>query len=131
MKWNFVPFKTKLFPLVEDYVKLTTTQSMNYKGQLSQCTVKNHRHEGESRELEIVVSNYKSEDVRPKAAVAERSLFSFGAILEESPESTELYRISFSAAARAEKESVLNGKISAEQKKVNLGAGSQDALVRL
>lgn len=47
MKWNFMPFTTDLFPLIEDYVKFATTQTINYKGELSQCLVKGHRTNGE------------------------------------------------------------------------------------
>ena len=99
VKWNFMKHTTKLFPLIEDMVKLKTIQTINYQGYLSQCTVKGHKHAGEKRELEIIVKNYKSQDLRPKE-VKERSMFAFGSLLEENPESTELYRFSFDSKAR-------------------------------
>ena len=115
MSWCFETFKTQLFPLIEDYVKLATTQVIDYKGILSQCSIKAHKHVGDERELEIIVRNYKSEDARPKQNNdQQRSFFSFGAIMEESPESTELYRMAFSSIARQAKERVLQGKIAAE-----------------
>ena len=115
ISWCFESFKTQLFPLIEDYVKLATTQIIDYKGILSQCSIKAHKHVGEERELEVIVRNYKSEDIRPKQATdQQRSFFSFGSIMEESPESTELYRLAFSSILRQAKERVLQGKIAAE-----------------
>ena len=35
MQWYFEPFTTKLFPIIEDFAKLGTTQRMNYNGELS------------------------------------------------------------------------------------------------
>ena len=87
--------------------------------------------DGDKRELEIVVRNYKSEDVRPKPEAEQRGFFSFGSILPENPESTELYKIAFSENARKAKMAVLEGKIMAEQKRVNLGTGDKDNLIRL
>lgn len=40
MNWCFETFKTQLFPLIEDFVKLSTTQVIDYKGVLSQCSIK-------------------------------------------------------------------------------------------
>lgn len=130
-KWSFVPFTTQLFPLVEDYIKVGTTQTINYKGMLSQCTVKGHRHDGLIRKLEIVVKNYKSQDTRKKEVVQERSLFSFGSVEPESPESQELYMFDFDSRAKLAKDEVLARKIASEQKRVNLGAGDKDNLFRL
>lgn len=52
-------------------------------------------------------------------------------MLADNPESEERYRIEFDSSARNDKKVVLAGKIAAEQKRVNLGHGSKDALERL
>lgn len=67
--WKFEPVKTQLFPFIEDQIKLATTQTINYKGLLSQCTVKNAHTMGDIRVMEIVVKNYLSQNPNIKKDV--------------------------------------------------------------
>jgi len=98
---------------------------------MSQCTIKSGRTTGDVRELEIIVKNYKSKDPNVAEEGPRGGFFGFGNMLAENPESEERYRIEFDSSARNDKKVVLAGKIAAEQKRVNLGHGSKDALERL
>ena len=110
------------------------TQKIDYKGMMSQCLIKASKTQRDQRVVELHVKNYQSQegDKKKKAVAQERSGFNlFGNILEDKPDSLEKYRLFFTAEARQAKRAVLEGKIQAEQKRVNLGHGSAENLARL
>ena len=81
--------------------------------------------------MHVKVLNYKSQDPNKVEEVRDEGLFSFKSREPEAPQSTELYTIAFKAESAIDKEIVLDRKIKNMKKKVDLGAGSEDSLVRL
>jgi hypothetical protein len=51
--------------------------------------------------------------------------------MPENPYSEERYYMKFDPISRAEKHAVIQRKVQAEQKRIVMGSGSKDALVRL
>jgi len=132
-EWVFVPFKTELFPFVEEQIAVSTSQRIDYKGQLSQCLIKASKTIGEERVVELLVKNYTSQELnKKKKEVVSSGFFSFASsLIEDKPNSEEKYRLKFGVTARQEKRAVLQGKIDAEQKRVSLGHGNPQNLARL
>lgn len=77
-----MPYKTELFPFIEDNIVRTMTQRVNYEGVLSQCLIKTSHQVGDLREVDIVVKVYQCEDANAKKVEQERSFFSFGSVEE-------------------------------------------------
>ena len=78
------------------------------------------------------MKNFKSEDLQPPEVVQEQSFFSrFSVAAPENPFSEEKYYMTFDPVSRAQKHAVIQRKVQAEQKRILMGSGSKDALIRL
>lgn len=95
-------YENALYPYVERALKVNTTQRIDFKGKLTQCTITKSETKGDTRVLEVEVRCYQSHLAnKQKKATHNRSLF-FGSSepVETNPMSTERYRLEFDAASR-------------------------------
>lgn len=60
--YKFIPYKTELFPYIEDTITRTMTQRINHEGELAQCLIKSSTRVEDQREVDIVVKVYKCHD---------------------------------------------------------------------
>lgn len=92
-----MPFQNELFPLIEPDKRLSTTQRIDYRGMLTQCTVKAGRAHDGQRDLQIYVKNYESQS--PDQPVEQEGGGLFSSFTRQDPASSEKYCITFLAAS--------------------------------